>query len=74
MEMCVKNGAPLGIVAKDGTLYHPISGSLPDEPVRQKLVPYAGKFVRATGRVFERGGSHAIAIDKLEVVDETASK
>jgi hypothetical protein len=35
-------------------------------------VPYAGKFVRATGRVFERGGSHAIAIEKLEVVEESA--
>ncbi|HEY6183338.1 MAG TPA: hypothetical protein VIW67_13905 [Terriglobales bacterium] len=72
LEMCVKSGAPLGIIAKDGTLYHPISGSLPDEPVRDKLVPYAGKFVRATGRVFERGGSHAIAIEKLEVVEESA--
>ncbi len=74
MEMCVKNGAPLGIVAKDGTLYHPISGSLPDKSVRERLVPYAGKFVRAKGRVFERGGSHAIAIEKLEVIPESAGK
>jgi len=74
LEMCVKSGAPLGIIAKGGTLYHPISGSLPDEPVRDKLVPYAGKYVKATGRVFERGGSHAIAIEKLEVVGESAAK
>jgi len=74
LEMCVKNGAPLGIITKDGTLYHPISGSLPDEPVREKLVPYAGKFVRASGQVFERGGSHAIAIEKLEVIEEASLK
>ncbi len=71
--MCVKRGAPLGIIARDGTLYHPISGTLPDSPVRDKLVPYAGKFVRATGRVFDRGGSHAIAIEKLEVIQEDAA-
>src|SRR5262249_18756421 len=74
MEMCLKNGAPLGIIAKDGTLYHPISKSLPDVSVREGLLPYAGKYVRAQGRLFERGGSHAIAIEHLEVVPEEAGK
>ena len=30
--------------------------------------PYAGKYVKAEGELFNRGGSHAIAIAKISVV------
>jgi hypothetical protein len=68
MKDCIRAGAPLGILTTDGILYHPISRSLPDSDVRKQLIPYAGKYVKAKGKLFERGGSHAIAIDKITVV------
>lgn len=68
VKSCVKAGAPLGIITEDGTIYNIISHNMPDFDERAKLVPYAAKTVRASGRVFERNGSHAIAIDKIEEV------
>jgi hypothetical protein len=41
---------------------------LPDRDERRRLLSYAGKYVRATGRLFESGGTHAINIGKIEVV------
>jgi hypothetical protein len=35
-----------------------------------RLLEYAGKKVAAQGKVFERGGSHAIAIEKIDVLPE----
>jgi len=68
MKQCIRAGAPLGILTTDGILYHPISRRLPDSDVRKQLIPYAGNYVRAEGKLFERGGSHAIAIEKITVV------
>jgi hypothetical protein len=68
MNQCIRAGAPLGIITLDGTLYHPISRRLPDSDVRRQLIPYAGKYVKAEGELFDRGGSHAIAIAKITVI------
>lgn len=68
VKECVKAGAPLGIITEDGTIFNVISRTMPDTDERARLLPYVAKTVRATGRVFERNGSHAIAIDKIEVV------
>jgi len=65
---CVRAGSPLAILTKSGELYMPLSAQLPDRDERRRLLPYAGKYVRATGRLFERGGTDAISIEKLEVV------
>src|ERR1700689_2902196 len=59
---CVRAGSPLAILTKDGDLYLPISDKMPDYDQRQKLMPFVGKYVRATGIVFERHGTHAIVI------------
>src|SRR5262249_22000353 len=72
--MCAKAGSPLVIAAKDGTLYTPISPTIPDTNMRPKLMSLFGKYVRATGRVFERAGMKSLAIDKLEAVSETATQ
>jgi hypothetical protein len=69
MEKCIKSGSPIGILSSDGTLYTPISRDIPDVSVRKQLLPYAGKYVRATGKIFERGSLHAIAISNIEIVD-----
>ena len=65
---CVRSGSPLAILTKTGELYMPLSAQLPDRDERRQLLPYAGKYVKAKGRLFERGGSHAISIEKIEVV------
>jgi DNA/RNA endonuclease YhcR with UshA esterase domain len=44
----------------------PISDTMPDEDQRQKLMPFLGKYVRASGTVYERKGTHAIAINQIE--------
>jgi hypothetical protein len=65
---CVRSGSPLAILTKSGELYLPLSAQLPDRDERRRLLPYAGKYVQARGRLFERGGTHAISIEKIEVV------
>ena len=65
---CVRAGSPLAILTKSGGLYTPLSAQLPDRDERRRLLPYAGKYVRATGRLFEGGGTHAISIEKIEIV------
>jgi hypothetical protein len=72
MKQCIRAGAPLGILTTDGILYHLISRKLPDSDVRKQLVPYAGHYVKAEGKLFERGGSHAIAIERISVVPKPA--
>jgi hypothetical protein len=70
VKACVKAGAPLGIITEDGIIYNVISQTMPDTNERAKLLPYVAKTVRATGRVFERNGARAIAIDKIEVAEK----
>jgi hypothetical protein len=65
---CVRAGSPLAILTKSGELYMPLSAQLPDRDERRRLLPYAGKYVRATGRLFERSGTLAISIEKIDVV------
>jgi len=63
---CVRAGSPLAILTKSGDLYLPLSGEIPDRDVRRQLLPYAGKYVKASGRLFERGGTHAIEIQEIK--------
>jgi hypothetical protein len=70
--MCIKEGAAIVIATKKGELYTPIGPEIPDASQREKLMPYVAKYVRAKGRVFERGGMKAIAIDTIEVVPDDA--
>ncbi len=63
---CAKAGSPLVILAEDGPIYWPIDGATPASGQNAKLLPFAGQKVTATGKVFERGGSHAVVIDKIE--------
>jgi hypothetical protein len=65
-KQCAKQGSPLVILTKDGTMYFPISESMPDRDQRPQLLPFVGKFVRATGEVYERMGTQAIVIRKIE--------
>jgi hypothetical protein len=63
---CAKAGSPLVILSDDGMIYWPIDEATPSSSQNAKLLPFAGQKVTATGKVFERGGSHAVVIDKIE--------
>jgi len=63
---CVRGGSPLAILTKDGDLYLPISDKMPDSDQRQKLMPFMGKYVQASGAVFERNGTRAIVIAEIK--------
>ncbi len=67
---CARNGSPLIILTKDGVIYTPISDSMPDKDQRERLMPFVGKYVRATGPVYERSGTHAIAIQEIKEMKE----
>lgn len=63
---CAKAGSPMAILARDGTLYLPISDASPATGQNDRLMEYAGKMVSVTGKVYVKGGSHAIVIEKIE--------
>jgi hypothetical protein len=63
---CAKAGSPLVILAPSGAIYWPIADTTPSSSQNDKLLPYAGKNVVASGKVFERGGSKAIVISKID--------
>jgi hypothetical protein len=67
---CARQGSPLVILTKDGELYLPISDQVPDSDQRSRLMPFLGKYVRATGVLYERKGMRAIALQDIEEVKD----
>ena len=63
---CAKAGSPLVILTDNGTIYWPIAETTPSSGQNDKLLPFAGQKVTATGKVYERGGSTALVIEKIE--------
>jgi len=46
-------------------MYFPISDQMPDPSQREKLMPFVGKYVRATGTVNTRNGTRTIVIREI---------
>lgn len=63
---CAKAGSPLVILSENGTIYWPIADTTPSSGQNDKLMPFAGQKVTASGKTFERGGSTALVIEKIE--------
>jgi hypothetical protein len=63
---CANAGSQLVILADDGTIYWPIADTTPSSGQNPKLLPFAGDTVVATGKTYQRGGSKAIVIEKIE--------
>jgi hypothetical protein len=63
---CAKAGSPLVILTDNGTIYWPIADSTPSTGQNDRLLPFAGQKVTATGKAYERGGSTALVIEKIE--------
>ena len=68
---CAKAGSPLVILSKEGTIYWPIADSTPSSGQNEKLSPFAGQKINASGKLFQRGGSSALVIDTLELATDT---
>jgi hypothetical protein len=62
---CAKKGSPLVILQDNGVIYWPIAESMPAEGQNERLLPFAGKRVTATGKTYKQGGSNAIVIEKI---------
>ena len=67
---CAKAGSPLVILTDDGTIYWPIADTTPSSGQNEKLLPFAGQKVTASGKVFQRGGSSALVIEKIEPLSD----
>ena len=63
---CASAGSQLVILADDGTIYWPIADTTPSSGQNPKLLPFAGDKVTASGKIYERGGSKAIVIAKIQ--------
>lgn len=70
LEACVRAGSPLVILTKNEDVFHLVSAQMPDVDVRARLLPFAGKFVKVTGKVYDRGGSKAITVENIEEAKE----
>ena len=70
---CAKAGSPLVILGDNGTIYWPIADTTPSAGQNDKLMPFAGKKVSASGKSFQRGGSTALVIDKIDLLAEKAT-
>ena len=63
---CAKEGSQLVILAKDGTIYWPIDSATPAKGQNTRLLEFAGNRVTATGKLYDRGGSHALVIEQIQ--------
>jgi hypothetical protein len=63
---CANAGSQLVILADDGTIYWPIADTTPSSGQNPRLLPFAGDKVVASGKVYQRGGSKGIVIEKIE--------
>jgi len=69
-QACAKSGSPLVILADSGTVYWPIADTTPAIGQNEKLLPFAGQKVTVRGKVFQRGGSSALVVEKIELLSE----
>jgi hypothetical protein len=67
---CARLGSPLILLTDNGTIYTPISSSMPDEDQRARLMPFVGKYVQIKGQIYERSGTHAVVIQDIKELPE----
>lgn len=63
---CAKAGSPLALLDDKGNLYLPVSDAMPALSQNEKLMPFAGQRVTATGKLFLQNGSRGIVIDTIK--------
>jgi hypothetical protein len=65
-QACAKGGSPLVIMTDAGAIFWPTTDAMPATSQNEKVLPFAGKRVTASGKLYERGGSKALLIEKIE--------
>lgn len=68
-RVCAKAGVPLVFLGEDGSLYLPISASMPSGSQNEALIDHAEQKVKVTGKVTKRSGARAITVDKIVAAD-----
>ena len=63
--MCAKAGSQLVILGDDGSIYWLIADTMPATGQNAKLLEFAGGRVTVKGKVYDRGGSHALVIEQI---------
>ncbi len=64
-ETCVKGGAPMGILDKDGNVYLVVEDHQNKDPYAD-MVNYAAKTVSVTGTYYDRGGTQGLVLESVE--------
>jgi hypothetical protein len=62
---CAKAGSQLVILGDDGSIYWPIAETTPATGQNGRLLEFAGGRVTAKGKLYDRGGSHALVIEQI---------
>ena len=62
---CAKAGSQLVILSDDGSIYWPIAETTPASGQNARLMEFAGGRVTAKGKLYDRGGSHALVIEQI---------
>lgn len=62
---CARAGSPLVVMSFDGTIYLPVSASVPAKGQNGRLMKFAGKRVIVTGKVYDKNGDYGLVIDKI---------
>src|ERR1700686_986315 len=62
---CAKAGSQLVILSDDGAIYWPIAETTPATGQNAKLLEFAGGRVTVKGKLYDRGGSHALVIEQI---------
>jgi hypothetical protein len=62
---CAKAGSQLVILSDDGSIYWPIADTMPATGQNAKLLEFAGGRVTVKGKLYDRGGSHALVIEQI---------
>jgi hypothetical protein len=62
---CAKADSQLVILSDDGAIYWPIAETTPATGQNAKLLEFAGGRVTVKGKLYDRGGSHALVIEQI---------
>src|SRR5258707_15272410 len=62
---CAKAGSQLVILGDAGAIYWPIAETTPATGQNARLLAFAGGRVTVKGKLYDRGGSHALVIEQI---------
>jgi hypothetical protein len=64
-EMCIKGGAPIGLLTDDGKVYLLVENHQKPEPY-EKCKEFAAEKVTVTGLLYQRGGLAGVVVEAVE--------